>query len=171
MLGLFRRACARQDPDMPPVRPDPGRTATIRRKGSEPSRTGRVRECHLARSYALQPVHPQTLGLGFQMLGQTHRTVKTAAKLRNRLQPRLGRDLEPIENRLQSLGYHTMGPASQLTTRPVAPGSSGASSAIARGRWLDASDANRLASWLRRHPAALALLSSTARCAHPARWD
>src|SRR5271157_1887316 len=53
------------------------------------------------------------------MVGQTHRTVKTAAKLRNRLQPRLGRDLEPIENRLQALGYHTKGPGSQLTTRPV----------------------------------------------------
>ncbi len=62
-----------------------------------------MRECHLARSYALQPVHPQTLGLGFQMVSQTHRTVKTAAKLRNRLQPRLGRDLEPIENRFQAL--------------------------------------------------------------------
>ncbi len=55
-----------------------------------------MRECHLARSYALQPVHPQTLGLGFQMVGQTNRTVKTAAELRNRLQPRLGRNLEPI---------------------------------------------------------------------------
>ncbi len=66
-----------------------------------------MRECHLARSYALQPVRPQTLGLGSQMVGQTHRTVKTAAKLRDRLQPRLGRDLEPIENRLQALGYHT----------------------------------------------------------------
>jgi len=53
------------------------------------------------------------------MVGQTHRTVKTAAKLRNRLQPRLGRNLEPIENRLQALGYHTTGPGSQLTTRPV----------------------------------------------------
>ncbi len=62
-----------------------------------------MRECHLARSYALQPVHPLTLGLGFQMVGQTHRAVKTAAKLRNRLQPRLGRDLEPIEDRLQAL--------------------------------------------------------------------
>ncbi len=37
------------------------------------------------------------------MVDQTHRTVKTAAKLRNRLQPRLGRDPEPIENRLQAL--------------------------------------------------------------------
>ncbi len=62
-----------------------------------------MRECHLARSYALQPVHPLTLVLGFQMVGQTHRAVKTAAKLRNRLQPRLGRDLEPIDNRLQAL--------------------------------------------------------------------
>ncbi len=55
-----------------------------------------MRECHLARSYALQPVHPQTLGLGFQMVGQTQRTVKTAAKLGDRLQPRLGREPEPI---------------------------------------------------------------------------
>ncbi len=62
-----------------------------------------MRECRLARSYALQPVHPQTLGIGFQTVGQTHRTVKTAAKQRNRLQPRPGRDLEPIENRLQAL--------------------------------------------------------------------
>jgi hypothetical protein len=33
----------------------------------------------------LQPVHAQTLGFGFQMIGQTHRTVKTAAKLADRL--------------------------------------------------------------------------------------
>ncbi len=33
------------------------------------------------RSYALQPVHAQPLGFGFQMIGQTHRSVKTAAKL------------------------------------------------------------------------------------------
>ncbi len=67
-----------------------------------------MRECHLARSYALQPVHAQPLGFCFQMIGQTHRSVKTPAKLGNRLQPRLGRDLEPIKNRLQALGYNTL---------------------------------------------------------------
>src|SRR5271166_3798433 len=54
---------------------------------------------------------------------------------------------------------------------PAAPDSSVASSAKGRGCWLDAGDANRLDSWLRRQPAALALLSSAARHAHRARWD
>jgi len=35
MLGLLRRVCAPQVPDVPPVRSGPGRIATIRRKGSE----------------------------------------------------------------------------------------------------------------------------------------
>ena len=54
---------------------------------------------------------PQTLGFGFQMVGQTHRTVKTAAKLGDRLQPRIGRDMEPIENRLQGLAVSHHEPA------------------------------------------------------------
>src|SRR5271165_2130755 len=46
---------------------------------------------------------------------------------------------------------------------PATPDNSGASSAEGPGRWLNAGDSNRLASWLRRHPAAMALLSSAAR--------
>ncbi len=53
------------------------------------------------------------------MVGQAHCTVKTAAKVGDRLEPRLGRNLEPIENRLQGLWDYTMGPCSQMTTRPV----------------------------------------------------
>ena len=33
MLGLFRRECARQIPDVTPVRPGPGRIATIAEEG------------------------------------------------------------------------------------------------------------------------------------------
>src|SRR5271157_2069460 len=54
---------------------------------------------------------------------------------------------------------------------PATPDNSEGSSAEGPGRWLDAGDANRHSSWLRRQPAALALLSSAARHAHSARWD
>ena len=54
------------------------------------SRTERRRECHLAPAQAVQPGHAQTLGLGFQMVGQAHRQVEPAAESGDCLQPRLG---------------------------------------------------------------------------------
>src|SRR5271157_2011323 len=83
--------------------------------------------------------------------------------------PRLGADRESTPEPGGS--HHGSRLAIDDPSSPAAPGSSVASSAKGRGRWLDASDPNRLASWLRRQPAALALLSSAARHAHPARWD
>ena len=46
-----------------------------------PSRTRRVRECHLAPAQTVQPVHAQTPGLGFQMVGQAQ--ARWAAKERS----------------------------------------------------------------------------------------
>src|SRR5271157_4267287 len=109
--------------------------------------------------------------------------MELAAELGDRLQPRLGRNLEPIEDRSQRRRDHAMGPGTQLTTRP-ASGSSPASSAGARGRWLDENDlkhnANpgasaipnfRPAAWVQRQPVVLPSPSSAARHAHSARSD
>ena len=73
----------------------------------------------LAPAQTVQPVHAQTPGLDFQVVGQAHRPVELAAEPGDRLQPRLGRDLKPIEDRRQRQRDHSTGPASQLTTRPV----------------------------------------------------
>jgi hypothetical protein len=87
-----------RDRDVNPVGPPPGWIAAIKRVRGESSR-GRVCECRLAPAQAVQPVHAQALGLGFQMVGQAHRTVELAAEPGDRLQPQLGRNLEPIEDR------------------------------------------------------------------------
>jgi hypothetical protein len=50
----------------------------------------------------VQPVHAQTLGFDFQMVCQANRAVELAAQPGDRLQPRLSRNLEPNEERLQS---------------------------------------------------------------------
>ena len=78
-----------------------------------------MRECHLAPEQTVQPVHSQTPGLDFQVVGQAHRPVELAAEPGDLLQPRLGRDLEPITDRRQRQRDDSTGPASQLTTRPV----------------------------------------------------
>jgi len=136
---LFRRKCARQRPDVTPVKPRLGRIATIRREGSEAVKDrASARMPPGAPAQTVQPVHAQTPGLDFQMVGQAHRPVELAAEPGDRLQPRLGRDLEPIEDRRQRQRDHSTGPASQLTTRPVQQRQIAlASSARARGRWLD----------------------------------
>jgi len=70
-------------------------------------------------SAAVQPVHAQTIGLGFQVVGRARRTVEQTAETVDRLQPRLGGDSRPIQDRAQRGWIQTMGPGMQLTTCPV----------------------------------------------------
>ncbi len=77
-----------------------------------------MRECHLAPEQTVQPAHARMTGLDFQVVGQAQRPVELAAEPGDRLQPRLARDLELIEDR-QRQRDHSTGPLSQLTTWSV----------------------------------------------------
>ena len=83
---------------MTPVNPRSGRIATIIREGTGVVKTGAAARMPLAPAQAVQPGHAQTLGLGLQMVGQAHGAVEPTAEPGHRLQPRLGRDLKPVED-------------------------------------------------------------------------
>src|SRR5271166_4615240 len=151
MLGLFRRTCARQIPNVTAVRPGPGRIAIMRRKESgavkDKASTRMTPGLSVRLAASLRPDAGLRLSDGRPIPprgvngGQTGRPCPATTRRR------LGADRESTPGPAGS--YHGSRLAIDDPSSPAAPGSSVTSSAKGRGRWLDASDPNRLASWLR----------------------
>ncbi len=173
MLGQSRRKCARQVPDVTLVRLGPERIAAMRRKGS-----GAVKHrasTQMPPGFIVRLAASSRPDAGLRLSddrptpphGENGGQTGPPSPATTRQRPGADRELTPIP------GVSHPGPRFAIDdpSSPAAPGRSVTSWAKGHGRWLDADDANRHSSWLRRQPAVLALLSSAARHAHPARWD
>src|SRR5271165_5956316 len=162
MLGLFRRECASQITDVTPVRLGLGRIAAIRRKGSGPVKdraSARMTPGLIAR-LAARPRPDAGLQLSDGRPNPPHgeNGGQTGPPSPATTRQRHGADRESTPR--PAVSHHGPRLAIDDPSSPAAPGRSVTSWAKGRGRWLDAGDANRHSSWLRRQPAVLALLSS-----------
>ena len=156
-----------QVPDLTPVRPGPGRIATMWRKGSASIKDRARAPMPLGLSVCLAASSRPDAGLRLSdgrptpPLGENGGQTGRPSPATTRQKPEADRESTP-----RPAGSH---PGFRLAiddpSSPAAPGSSAASSAKGRGRWLDAPDPNRLATWPRRQPAGagVAVVSGSAR--------